>query len=140
MWDGQRREIRDWEAFWGRCPNGQPWPRRITANTKSPTLRNVDKRPGNGFLKVYLHNGVFTSVEEVVHSYNTRDVEDWPPPIFFLTEVFFFLTKAWDRCYSGGYRINRLGTLLSAPPATDGLRLGDQATFDVSPKDTQVQG
>jgi cytochrome c peroxidase len=40
----------------------------------------VDKRPGNGFAKAYLHNGVFTSLEEVVHFYNTRDVEDWPPP------------------------------------------------------------
>jgi hypothetical protein len=27
-----------------------------------------------------LHNGVFTSLEEVVHFYNTRDVEAWPPP------------------------------------------------------------
>jgi cytochrome c peroxidase len=47
---------------------------------KVPTLRNVDKRPGNGFAKAYLHNGVFKSLEEVVHFYNTRDVEDWPPP------------------------------------------------------------
>ena len=46
---------------------------------KVPTLRNVDKRPGNGFVKAYLHNGVFMSLEEVVHFYNTRDVEDWPP-------------------------------------------------------------
>ena len=27
-----------------------------------------------------MHNGVFKSLEEVVHFYNTRDVEDWPPP------------------------------------------------------------
>jgi cytochrome c peroxidase len=47
---------------------------------KVPTLRNVDKRSGNGFTKAYLHNGVFKSLEEVVHFYNTRDVEDWPPP------------------------------------------------------------
>lgn len=47
---------------------------------KVPTLRNVDKRPGKGFVKAYLHNGVFTSLEDVVHFYNTRDVEDWPPP------------------------------------------------------------
>jgi cytochrome c peroxidase len=47
---------------------------------KVPTLRNVDLRPGNGFTKAYMHNGVFTSLEEVVHFYNTRDVEDWPPP------------------------------------------------------------
>jgi cytochrome c peroxidase len=47
---------------------------------KVPTLRNVDKRPGKGFTKAYMHNGVFKSLEEVVHFYNTRDVEDWPPP------------------------------------------------------------
>ncbi|MGD8540049.1 MAG: cytochrome c peroxidase [Candidatus Aminicenantes bacterium] len=47
---------------------------------KVPTLRNVDKRPGGGFPKAYMHNGVFKSLKEVVHFYNTRDVEDWPPP------------------------------------------------------------
>ncbi len=47
---------------------------------KVPTLRNVDKRPGEGFPKAYMHNGVFKSLKEVVHFYNTRDVEDWPPP------------------------------------------------------------
>jgi len=47
---------------------------------KVPTLRNVDKRPGNRFPKAYMHNGVFKSLKEVVHFYNTRDVEDWPPP------------------------------------------------------------
>lgn len=45
-----------------------------------PTLRNVDLRPGPGWAKAYTHNGVFKSLEEVVHFYNTRDVEDWPPP------------------------------------------------------------
>jgi cytochrome c peroxidase len=47
---------------------------------KVPTLRNVDLRPGNGFPKAYMHNGVFKSLEEVVHFYNTRDVEPWPEP------------------------------------------------------------
>jgi cytochrome c peroxidase len=47
---------------------------------KVPTLRNVDKRPGNNFLKAYMHNGVFKTLEEVVHFYNTRDAETWPPP------------------------------------------------------------
>jgi cytochrome c peroxidase len=49
---------------------------------KVPTLRNVDQKPGNGFTKAYLHNGVFKSLKEVVHFYNTRDVvgENWPPP------------------------------------------------------------
>ncbi len=47
---------------------------------KVPTLRNVDLRPGNGFTKAYMHNGVFKTLEEVVHFYNTRDVEPWPEP------------------------------------------------------------
>jgi cytochrome c peroxidase len=66
---------------------------------KVPTLRNVDKRPGDetnrggkydregldlsateGLVKAYMHNGVFKSLKDVVHFYNTRDVLDWPPP------------------------------------------------------------
>ncbi len=49
---------------------------------RTPTVRNVDKRPGKGFPKAYMHNGVLKSLEEVVHFYNTRDVpsESWPPP------------------------------------------------------------
>ena len=47
---------------------------------KVPTLRNVDKKPGAGFVKAYMHNGVFKSLKEVVHFYNTRDVEVWPAP------------------------------------------------------------
>ena len=45
-----------------------------------PTLRNVDKRPYSGFVKSYGHNGFFKSLEEIVHFYNTRDVEPWPAP------------------------------------------------------------
>lgn len=47
---------------------------------KVPTLRNVAKSPGSGFPKAYLHNGVFKSLKEVVHFYNTRDVDAWPAP------------------------------------------------------------
>jgi len=47
---------------------------------KVPTLRNVDKRPYPGFVKAYTHNGYFKSLDEIVHFYNTRDVEDWPMP------------------------------------------------------------
>jgi len=45
---------------------------------KVPTLRNVDRRPDDGFVKAFGHNGVFKSLEDIVHFYNTRDVEDWP--------------------------------------------------------------
>ena len=47
---------------------------------KVPTLRNVDKRSDNGFTKAYMHNGVFKSLKEVVHFYNTRDDGSWPAP------------------------------------------------------------
>ncbi len=47
---------------------------------KVPTLRNVDMRPSPDFVKAYTHNGFFKTLEDVVHFYNTRDVEDWPPP------------------------------------------------------------
>jgi cytochrome c peroxidase len=49
---------------------------------KVPTLRNVDLRPREDFTKAFLHNGYFKTLEDVMHFYNTRDVEgaDWPPP------------------------------------------------------------
>ncbi len=49
---------------------------------KVPTLRNVDKRPSKDFPKAYMHNGVFKSLEQVVHFYNTRDVPGagWAAP------------------------------------------------------------
>ena len=63
---------------------------------KVPTLRNVDLRPSEDFVKAYTHNGYFKTLEGIVHFYNTRDVLDvclgdyteeealdadcWPPP------------------------------------------------------------
>jgi cytochrome c peroxidase len=60
---------------------------------KAPSLRNVDQRPYPGFVRSYMHNGVFKSLAEVVHFYNKRSVAtnsvgqekafDWsvgPPP------------------------------------------------------------
>jgi cytochrome c peroxidase len=49
---------------------------------RTPTVRNVDQRRGQGFPKAYMHNGVFKTLEQVVHFYNTRDVpgEKWAPP------------------------------------------------------------
>jgi cytochrome c peroxidase len=47
---------------------------------KVPSLRNVDLRPYPEFVKAYAHNGYFKSLEEIVHFYNTRDVEMWPAP------------------------------------------------------------
>jgi cytochrome c peroxidase len=65
---------------------------------KVPTLRNVDLRPNNEFVKAYAHNGYFKTLEGIVHFYNTRDIKPpcegpgpwteeqslaydcWPPP------------------------------------------------------------
>jgi len=49
---------------------------------KVPTLRNVDLRPYDGFVKAFTHNGYFKTLKEVVNFYNTRDIEgaNWPPP------------------------------------------------------------
>jgi len=49
---------------------------------KVPTLRNVDLRPRQDFVKAFMHNGYFKTLKEVVEFYNTRDraAENWPPP------------------------------------------------------------
>jgi cytochrome c peroxidase len=63
---------------------------------KVPTLRNVDLRPNEDFVKAYGHNGYFKTLAGIVHFYNTRDVKPecpgpyteeqalaadcWPPP------------------------------------------------------------
>lgn len=45
---------------------------------RTPTLRNVAKGENN---KRFMHNGVLKSLEEVVHFYNTRDVDPtWRAP------------------------------------------------------------
>jgi cytochrome c peroxidase len=41
---------------------------------KVPTLRNLNKRGIPGGAKAFMHNGVFKTLEHVVHFYNTRDV------------------------------------------------------------------
>ena len=46
---------------------------------KVPTLRNVDLRPNDSFVKAYAHNGYFKSLAGIVHFYNTRDVKDECP-------------------------------------------------------------
>lgn len=49
---------------------------------KVPTLRNVDLRPDQNFVKAYAHNGFFKTLKDIVHFYNTRDIagENWAPP------------------------------------------------------------
>jgi cytochrome c peroxidase len=49
---------------------------------RTPTLRNVDKRPAPAIVKAFMHNGYFKSLKDIVHFYNTRDVAGagWPAP------------------------------------------------------------
>ncbi|UCG53505.1 MAG: T9SS type A sorting domain-containing protein [Candidatus Latescibacterota bacterium] len=54
--------------------------KRPEGKDTTPRLENVDMPPHEGFPKAYMHNGVLKSLKEVVHFYNTRDVEDWPDP------------------------------------------------------------
>jgi len=49
---------------------------------KVPTLRNLDKRPYEGFVKAFMHNGYFKSIKSVVHFYNTRDTKPRCPDKF----------------------------------------------------------
>jgi len=61
-------------------PEWQAMAQENMGKHRIPTLRNVDKRPGKGNIKAYMHNGVLKSLEDVVHFYNTRDVKPWPAP------------------------------------------------------------
>jgi cytochrome c peroxidase len=40
---------------------------------RTPSLRNVDKRPRADFVKAYGHNGYFKSLAQIVSFYDTRD-------------------------------------------------------------------
>lgn len=62
----------------GQGSNGKGDFLAVNGTFKTPTLRNADKRPFNGFVKAYMHNGVFKSLEEVVHFYNTRNLTTQP--------------------------------------------------------------
>jgi cytochrome c peroxidase len=53
----------------GAAPGPAQWGR-----VRTPTLRNVDRRPAGGAVKPLMHNGVFLTLTEVVRFYNTRDV------------------------------------------------------------------
>ena len=60
---------------------------------KVPTLRNVDLRPSEGFVKAYGHNGYFKSLWGIVHFYNTRDVLDPCPGNY--TEAQALANNCW---------------------------------------------
>jgi len=68
-----------YEAEWGK--------------QKVPTLRNVDLRPNESFVKAYGHNGYFKTLEGIVHFYNTRDVKDECPGLY--TEAEALAADCW---------------------------------------------
>jgi cytochrome c peroxidase len=58
----------------------------INGTFKTPTVRNVDSRPNPGFVKAYEHNGVFKSLKQVVHFYNTRNLTTVPGEVIDFTQ------------------------------------------------------
>ncbi len=60
---------------------------------KVPTLRNVDLRPNDRFVKAYGHNSYFKSLEGIVHFYNTRDVKPTCPGPY--TEAEALAANCW---------------------------------------------
>jgi len=64
-----------------------------TGMHKVPTLRNVDLRPSDDFIKAYGHNGYFKSLWGIVHFYNTRDVLDTCPGEY--TEAEALAANCW---------------------------------------------
>ena len=51
----------------------------------TPTLRNVDKLKGNGFIRACSYNGWFKSLESIVHFHNTADINGATTPSFGVT-------------------------------------------------------
>lgn len=62
---------------------------------KVPTLRNVDLRPDEGFVKAYGHNGYFKSLEGITHFYNTRDIKPACPGDY--TEAQALAANCWPK-------------------------------------------
>jgi cytochrome c peroxidase len=57
--------------FFNSTPGDNP---QFNGLFQTPTLRDVDRRPSPNFVKAYMHNGVFKSLKQVVHFYNTRNL------------------------------------------------------------------
>ena len=61
----------DGTVFYNNTPGDIP---QFQGLMKAPSVRNSDKRPYPRFVRAYMHNGVFKSLQEVVHFYNTRNI------------------------------------------------------------------
>lgn len=68
------------DGYYGAPPNlswGTQLP-QFDGKFQTSTARNAAMVPYPGFVKAYMHNGYLTSLKEVVHFYNTRDVYPFP--------------------------------------------------------------
>jgi cytochrome c peroxidase len=61
----------DGTKFFNKTPGDIPQFRGLFKNV---TVRNIDKRPYPTFVRAYMHNGVFKSLQTVVHFYNKRNI------------------------------------------------------------------
>ncbi len=61
----------DGTVFYNNTPGDIP---QFQGLMKAPSVRNSDKRPYPRFVRAYMHNGVFKSLQEVVHFYNKRSI------------------------------------------------------------------
>jgi cytochrome c peroxidase len=68
------------DGYYGAPPNlswGTLLP-QFEGKFQTSTVRDAAMVPYPGFVKAYMHNGYLTSLKEVVHFYNTRDVYPFP--------------------------------------------------------------
>jgi cytochrome c peroxidase len=68
------------DGYYGAPPNlswGTQLP-QFEGKFQTSTARDAAMVPYPGFVKAYMHNGYLTSLKEVVHFYNTRDVYPYP--------------------------------------------------------------
>ena len=68
------------DGYYGAPPNlswGVLLP-QFEGKFQTSTARDAAMVPYPGFVKAYMHNGYLTSLKEVVHFYNTRDVYPFP--------------------------------------------------------------
>jgi cytochrome c peroxidase len=68
------------DGYYGTPPNlswGTHLP-QFEGKFQTSTARDAAMVPYRGFVKAYMHNGYLTSLKEVVHFYNTRDVYPYP--------------------------------------------------------------
>lgn len=85
---------------------------------KTPTLRNVDRRPNPDFTKGFTHNGWFKSLESLVHFYNTRDALGLPCDKLGLvdaTEKEALDGKCWPLPEFSGAAVGVIGNLKLLP-------------------------